>query len=229
MNAATLSVLAVLALAMAGCTTPAAPGSTTTDPSAATPASPATAQQGAAPASLSATATGDGALAPPVALYFQADRTLLVEPAAAEGTVTLDTPVNGPETPGYPAFNGTLPRAVTLGADLDIPFVFYVAANTASIAANQLPIFAGLPGFFLYVTVGNATFEGEADGPPIMHSGHVYEVRGVLDAKALREFPAGEPVTFFAEVIYSHVTQAAEFRYVVGPEHPSGFVLGAAG
>lgn len=212
---AIVSVLAVLAAALAGCVAQPAGESQPTSTSTVAPAG--------APGASANAVRGDGAAPPgaalvPFALHLQPDLGLAEEPVASEARVALTTPVNGPFTPGYPSWNGALPAEVELAAD-GVPLTFYVTTNTASFQANTLPLFP-LPGFFLGLRVGDLTASAEVDGPPAMTAGEVYEVTAVLTGDAGRA-AAGEPVELTIEVIYSHVAVAAEFQYALGPDHPA--------
>ncbi|HEV8359048.1 MAG TPA: hypothetical protein VGR28_01190 [Candidatus Thermoplasmatota archaeon] len=209
-----ISVLAVLAIAvaLAGCLgqAPATePSPTNASPSA--PSGTATAEGGTATTAATATLV-------PFALHMTADRALQLEPPA-EGTLTLDTPVNGPETPGYPSWTGALPGDVAWGEE-GLPISFFVTTNSFTVRANNVPVFADLPGFFVALHVGSRTLGAELDGPPAMIAGDIHEVAGALMGPA-GSAAAGEDVVLEIEVIYSHVTTVAEFQYLMGPDQPA--------
>lgn len=203
-------LLAVAAL-LAGCTTPA------TTPLASDAASGATAAPGGA-----STVATLAAAAPPFDLFMTPDLALAPE-AAAEGSVTLTTPVNGPDTPGYPQWEGTLPRAVNL-TSAGVPVTIYIRASTASVRANQVPIFDA-PAFYLGLQVGEKELRAEADGPPMMLAGEVYEVVATVGGDS-GIVAAGEAVTFRPVPIYTHVAHAAQFEFVMGPDQPSRLTFG---
>jgi hypothetical protein len=225
MNTTKLSVLAVLALAMAGCTTPAPATSDATD---STPAAPTA--NGAGGTNLSGTdaaaALANATNVLPV--YLQPDGTLDGAPPETEGTTAPSVPVNSPQSTDadFPTWSGTLAADVALGAD-GIPYVFYFTTTSANVEANQLPPFKDAPGFYVSLTIGNQTYEDQVDGPPTMHAGHVEQVESVFHPSTPIRFAAGDPVSFHVAVIYTHVAKAAEFQFVMGPDHPSGFTLGA--
>lgn len=203
MRAPALAALAVAAL-LAGCAAPAQPVAPT---------------PGGGPASMAAGSAEALALpGAPFALYLTPDLGLVPEPGAA-GTVTLTTPVNGPMTPGYPAWAGPLPAAANV-TSAGVAVTLFVQSNSASVRANQVPAFAGLPAMFLHLALGNLSLDAEADGPPVLHAGHVYQVNATLagDTGAVE---AGAAATLSMEVIYSHVAGGAEFQFVMGPDQPA--------
>lgn len=215
MEAPWTSVLAAAALLAAGCVAPAEP-------------SPANARGAEALAPTSADADAAALPSGPLALYMTPDLALAPEPPGAEGTVTLPTPLNSPFTGEYPTWAGTLPRAVNLSM-AEVQLVFYVTTNTASVAAKSVPafeVFAGpLPGFFVGLRVGDASLDGEVDGPAFLRAGEVQEVRAVLQGDA-GDMLEGAEVALRIMPLYTHVAHAAEFRFVMGPEHPAHVALG---
>ncbi|MCA1814225.1 MAG: hypothetical protein LC624_09795 [Halobacteriales archaeon] len=209
-----MSVLAVLALALAGC---AEPGPPTNAPAGGTPPA------ASGPAALLANAT-----LPPLALFLQPDKTLAAAPPASEGTVAPTIPVNNPEATDadYPTWEGKLPSAAQALPEAGVPYVFYFTTTSANLEANQLPPFADAPGFEVELALGNTTFQQGIEGPATMRAGETYSANGTFHPQQAVGWEAGTPATFHVVVIYTHVTAAAEFRFVMGPEHPSGFVLG---
>lgn len=202
------TALVVLAATLAGCAAPAAP-----------PVEPAEAGPAAAPEGLAAAETPA-----PFALHLQPDLTLAPDPPASAGSVALATPVNGPFTPGYPAWNGTLPRGVDLTA-AGLAVTFYVEAQTVSVRANALPMFADLPGFFVALSVGGRSLSGQAEGPQVLVAGEVAEVTATV-AGGIGPVAADAAVRLELIPIYTHATQAAEFRFVMGPEQPARIDFG---
>lgn len=213
MSTAWMSVLAVLTAALAGCVgqAPGTQGSEAGPTATATTASP-----GGGAAATDRTAAGN------VTLHLDGQLGLKEPPPSQAASVPLPTPVNSPFTAQSPQWSGELPRAVNVTAG--VPVVLYVSTNTASIAAKNLPVFADLPGFFLGLTLGEHSYKAEVDGPSTMVAGEVHEVRSTLQGTP-REFPAGTKVAFTPDVIYSHLQGAAEFRFVMGPEHPARIEL----
>jgi hypothetical protein len=209
--------LALLATALAGCATPAQP------PDQGSP-------QGAAPAAPAAGgAPGTEALAAPpaqpaqaFALHLHPDLTLAVEPSA-EAVMPMAMAANHPEATDYPTWVGTLPAEVNVTRG--VPIVFWVQANTASVRASTVPIFAQIPAFGVNLQVGDVAFEGALDGPQVMAAGEVHEVRGLLDGRGA-VVPAGAEVRLTIWPLYTHATQAAEVAFVMGPEHPSRLDFG---
>src|SRR5438094_191099 len=127
-----------------------------------------------------------------------------------EGHVTLPQPVNGPFIGGAPAWTGTVARNFS-----NVSLRLFATSSTANVAANAFPL-VPLPSATAYVTVGNATLEVSLDGPPIVRAGEVVEFRG--ETTLAKEAAAGE-LKLRVIPYYSHVTTAAEFRFVMGPAH----------
>ncbi|MEA3200446.1 MAG: hypothetical protein QOE90_1874 [Thermoplasmata archaeon] len=203
-----LIALAALLVALAGCASPApAPHATTPSPAAeiAPAALPANAPPAAPPA--------------PLRLYLQPDLALKPTRAAAEASIALPTPVNSQVTYATPAWRGVLAADATLPATLVV--VLYAETNSASLSAGDLPPEAGLGLLNVYVTIGNKTYHAAADGPHELVAGQV----GQFVAKLTLPpgiAPAGTAIRLDEDVFFSHVQGAAEFRFVMGPQHRAG-------
>lgn len=206
MNPTTISVLAA-ALLLAGCIGEPAPGTSQTT-------TPAAAPSGA----LGANSTAAGALV----LHLQADGSLLEAAPAQAGWVAYPEPVNSPIATQHPLWMGALPRGGNL-TSTEIPIVLYLSSSSANAAARLLPpfILEDLPGLFVSVRIGGAEWFVSIPGPEIVHAGQVFEARGVLVYEGTGAPPPlkpGDAIQLEIEAAYVHAKDAAELRFLVGPE-----------
>lgn len=209
------ALLLLAALLLAGCSSP------SPSPASVTPAtaSPATVVPAAA-----ANVTAPEPPAAPLRVHLQPDLTMRGTPPATEGSVPLTTPVNSPSTTGYPTWKGTLAAPARLEKEIHV--VLYAQASSASASGRNVPAM-GFHQVDVRIGLGNLTFEGEAEGPDVILMGDVAKFTATIPVPHATVLPAGTPVTLDEIVYYSHVTGAAEFRFVMGPEHPSGFGVGS--
>ncbi len=202
--------LLLVALLLAGCA-----GSPPPAPASPTPVAPA--------AVVNATATAPAPPAAPLRLHLQPDLSLRGAPPSTEGSVPLTTPANSPSTPGYPTWKGALAAPARLEKELHV--VLYVQATSASASGRNLPA-TGFHQMDVQIALGNLTFDGQAEGPDVILAGETAKFTATIPVRNATELPAGTVVTLDEIVYYSHVAGAAEFRFVMGPEHPSGFGIG---
>lgn len=200
-----VSAIAMISIALlAGCASPA--------PTAAVPTatSVASAPQTAAPA---------------LALWLAGPGTLAPTPPVAESSVTLNTPANGPLTRGdaYPKWTATLAQAADVD---DLTVHLFVQTSSASAAANTVPFAGDLPGVGLSFDAGAVSLEGATDAPDVLRAGETYELVIRVAAENETILPAGTEVTLRAYPYYTHVAGAAEFRFLMGPQHPARLLVG---
>jgi hypothetical protein len=202
-----LAIAALIAL-IAGCAAP--------EP-AARPEAPA---QAGGPIAASAPATnGSAPVGGPLALYFLADGAMGARAAERESSVPLVTPLNSPFTGAYPKWNGT--AGEELPAHGNVTLHLFVTSSSASLAANSVIVFSDLPGIGATVKLGNVTVQLAVQAPPVVRVGEVVELVATAPYAAKGPIPAGAAVAYGASVYFTHVVGAAEFRYVLGPEHPT--------
>jgi hypothetical protein len=171
-------------------------------------------------------ATAPTAPSPPAAplrLYLQPDGSIGAAPPATEGTTTLATPVNGPLL-GTPSWKGTL--AAPARVEKEIAVVLYAETNSVSVSGGQIPA-SGFHQVDVYLTLGSLKLYGQLAGPDVIQAGEVAKFSGKIPVANATDLPAGTPVALDDDVFYSHVMGAAEFRFVMGPDHPSGFGAGS--
>jgi hypothetical protein len=191
--------LALLAALLAGCAVPSAPA-----------------------ARLQATAAPSPG-APLAALYFTPDGRFAAAPPASESTVTMTDPINSPLSSTYPSWRGALPAG---GNATEATLHLFVTSNTASLEANAVPVFLFLPGFDVDVALGARNASASPKGPTLIHAGEVQEVVVPLKLNGTGPLRAGDPASVEIVVYYTHVAGVAEFRYVLGPQHPMRIEFG---
>lgn len=207
--------LCLVALVLSGCaSSPETAGAT-----------PAAGQVTAAAPDTLQTAAAANATVPPLRLYLGPDLKLAFAPPSAEGEVTLGTPFNSPLTGDYPTWTGVL--ASDMRVEGDIPVRVYVTSSSANVEANQLPVFADLPAIDVTLMAGNTSWGADLSGPAVVHVGEVALYEGKLHAGRPVTLAAGTALRLDTGVYFSHVAAAGEFRFVMGPQHPTG--IGAPG
>lgn len=214
MNPTTISALAAVLL-LAGCIG---------DP--ATEASQTTAPMAPPPGALGTNATAAGALV----LHLQADGSLLEAVPAQAGWVAYPEPVNSPMATQHPVWKGALPRGGNL-TSTEIPVTLYLTSSSANAAARLLPPFVleDLPGLFVSLKIGEGSWFVSIPGPEIIHAGQAFEAKGVLlyeGEGAPPTLAAGDPVQLDIEAAYVHVKDAAELRFLVGPDTLAALAIG---
>lgn len=214
-------LVALLVLALGGCLGQEAPAD------AAGPASPGTALEAtpagdAAPAAASSIAPRGGVV------YFTADLGVSGAVPADEERVPLGPTVNSPLASGYPQWGGVVPASIA-GASGDATLVLYVTCTAACAAANTVAVVPADPlefsDFIVEARVGNLSASAGVEGPDALVAGDVVEVRVPLGSIAapLRE---GAHVELLVVATYTHVEEASEVLFVIGPEHAMRIEIG---
>lgn len=217
MNQATATAL-VLAAILAGCTgATEEPAAQRQSLSASTEATPGAAAESPANASLAGLSTAAAS-----ALYLLPDGTLSLAPASAAGEVALAMPVNGPvwDDDDYPKWRASFAQDVNLTGSLAVRV--FATTTSAALAGSNAPVFAGAPPVIFQVSVGGEGPSIDLQGPATMQAGQVAEFGGTLHLTQPFVIPAGQEIEVTTIVIYTHVAAAADFRIVMGPDHPTG-------
>lgn len=216
MNEATATALA-LALLLAGCTGATdEPAVESQSLAAATPADP------DAAAATVENATPVAAAAP--SLYLLPDGTLALAPPGAAGETALGMPVNAPvwDDDDYPSWRGAPASGVTLLGTFRARV--FATTTSAAVAGSNAPVFADSPGIIFQLEAAGESWGIDASGPATMKAGEIVEFTGTVTFDEPVVVPAGQEIAVTTIAIYSHVAVAAEFRIVMGPDHPTGLV-----
>lgn len=206
------SVLAAALLATTGClASQPAPESVAPASTAAAPGS-GVAESGAA--------TSPTAPAGPLELWPDAKLGIgAAPPEGADAHVTMTDAFNSPMAEGYPVWEGELAEDAAVS---DLELRFFADSSSASLAVRTFwpEDIAGV-----YATLvaadGEVAWSGEVAGPDaVTVAGPVEIVVPLVASGNATTLPAGTPLSLEVTAIYTHFESAAEFRIVIGADHP---------